>query len=235
MKNIFRIIVTTLSQWRSKNLTMSETSNDLSFDYIVKYSGEVSRSDCLPMLIALHGDGDTVESFYETALDKFNVPARIILIKGPISHDMGNVWPYSASQFAEFGKVFSKIVDTLANSYPTVSKPILLGFSGGGTMAYYQAVKHGDSYTYIFPISGLLFSEQLNGRSSSPGAKVYAYHGRSDEVVPFSSGKKAVNLLKNKGVNVNFTEFGSGHHGLFAEMKSEITLAVEKKLNSLKT
>jgi len=233
MKNYFlHFIDRRLRQW-FKGSTDSVSTNDLSFSYIVKYSGEVSRSDYLPMLIALHGDGDTVDSFYEMALDKFTMRARIILITAPISHEMGNVWPYSADQFAEYGKVFSQIVDKLAIKYPTVKKPVLLGFSGGGTMAYYQAVKHGDSYTYIFPVSGLLFKEQLGGRSSRPDAKVHAYHGKSDEVVSFSAGKKAINLLKKKGVKVNFTEFESGHHGLFAEMKSEITQAVEKKLKSL--
>jgi len=221
-----------LTQW-FKNSTVNELHNDLNVSYVVKYSGKACSSDQLPMLIALHGDGDTVESFYQTALDEFKVQARIILIKAPILHEMGNVWPYSADQYTEFGVAFSETVDSLAIKYPTINKPILLGFSGGGAMAYYQAVKHGDSYAYIFPISGLLFKEQLGGRSSKPGAKVFAYHGKSDEVVSFSAGQKAISLLKKKGVNVNFTEFEGGHNGLFSEMKPEITQEVEKKLISL--
>jgi len=84
MKNNFlHFIVSRLTQWRLKDSTVRVSINDLSFSYVVKYSGEVkSTSDYLPMLIALHGDGDTVNNFYETALDKINVPARIILIRG---------------------------------------------------------------------------------------------------------------------------------------------------------
>ena len=231
--NFLHFINSELTNGWFKDSSISVPSNDLSFSYIVKYSGGRSRPGSLPMLIALHGDGDTVDNFYETALDKISVPARIILIKGPISHECGRVWPYSIAQFEEYGKAFREAVDLLTTKYPTINKPILLGFSGGGGMAYYQAVKHGDSYTYIFPISSLLSKEKLGSTSSKPSAKVYAYHGKHDEVIPFSEGKKTFKLLKKKKVNICFTEFESGHHGLFAEMKSEITQAVEKKLKSL--
>lgn len=227
MKNLVHL-VNKFIQCKSSN-----TSSDQSFNYIVKYEGHVNHLDSLPMLIALHGDGDTAINFYETALDKFTAPARIILVEAPISHEMGKVWPYSAVQFLEYGKAFSDFVAMLTAKFPTVDKPVLLGFSGGGTMAYYQAVKHGNKYSYIFPISGLLFNEQLGGRASNLAASVYAYHGKSDEVVSFLDGKKAVNLLKKKGVGISFIEFESGHHGFFSGMKLIITQHVEEQLRRL--
>lgn len=211
----------------------NELNNDISFDYLVKYSGKGGHSDSLPMLVALHGDGDTAENFYQTALDQFTTNARVILIKAPISHELGKVWPYSSTQYDKYGENFSKVIDKLVTQYPTVNKPILFGFSGGGAMAYYQSVKHGDCYSYIFPVSGLLFNDQLSTRLSRPSAIVYAYHGKADEVVPFSAGITARKLLKKKGVIVTFTEFEGGHHGLFTEMKSIITEAIEKKLKNL--
>ena len=118
-------ILTGLAQWWFNYSTISAPSNDLSFSYIVKYSGGSRRSDYLPMLIALHGDGDTVDNFYENALNQFNVPARIILVKGPIPHECGYVWPYSIAQFEKYGAAFSEIAGVLANEYSTASKPIL--------------------------------------------------------------------------------------------------------------
>ncbi len=229
MKIYFKNII---SQW-FKDLTVNGSTNDQSFCYQVKYSNNAGSSDYLPMLIALHGDGDTPENFYQTALNELNVQARIILITAPISHELGKVWPYSAAQYTEYGKSFCDTVTSLAIKYPTANKPILFGFSGGGAMAYYQAIKHGDHYAYIFPISGLLFKEQLGNRLSRTSAKVFSYHGKSDEVVSFSAGKKAIKLLKKKGVNVTFTAFEGGHHGLFFEMKSEITQNIENKLKNL--
>lgn len=227
MKSLVHL-VSKIIQCKSSNI-----GSDLNFNYVVKYVGNVNHLDSLPMLIALHGDGDTARNFYETALDKFTVSARIILIEAPISHEMGKVWPYSAVQFLEYGKAFSDFAAILTTKFPTVDKPVLLGFSGGGTMAYYQAVKHGNKYSNIFPISGLLFNEQLGGRVSKPAASVYAYHGKSDEVVSFLDGKKAANLLKKKGVGIRFIEFESGHHGFFSDMKLVITQNVEERLRSL--
>ncbi len=68
-------------------------TNDVTFSYIVKYTDVSNKTERLPMLVALHGNGDTTENFYETALDKLNVPVRIILLEGPISMGTGNAWP----------------------------------------------------------------------------------------------------------------------------------------------
>jgi len=220
-------------QWWNKFSTTNLLNNDISFSYIVKYPVGHSHSERLPMLIALHGDGDTVDNFYESALDQFKTKVRIILIKAPISHECGNVWPFSAAQYKKYSKAFSEAVDQLAIKYPTNNKPILLGFSGGGAMAYHQAATQGQSYAYIFPISGLLLNEQLHGFSPNPGAMVFSYHGKKDEVVAFSAGKNAIKLLKSSGIKVNFTAFNSGHHGIFNDMKTEITQVIEEKLYSL--
>ena len=221
------------SQWWLKKQTVKEVSNAPVFSYIVKYSARASCTENLPMLVALHGDGDTVDGFYQAVLSELNVRARIVLIKGPIAHQMGDVWPFSAEQYLEYGKAFSCVVDQIAREYPTVNKPVLLGFSGGGAMAYYQAVKHGDSYSYIFPVSGLMSQQQLGRGLCRPSAQVYAYHGKTDEVVAFSAGKAAVKLLEKKGGDVTFTAFDGGHHGIFTDMKSTIIQAIEAKLNTM--
>ena len=231
MKKILLIIpVLVLALWWFKDPTISAPNSDVSFGYIVKYSGNSSRSDNLPMLVALHGNGDTAENFYNTALDQLYVPARIVLIKGPLS---GNAWPWTAADFAQYGKSLSEAIELLALKYPTIGKPILIGFSGGGTMAYYQAAKHGNSYSYIFPVSGQLSNGVLGDESFRTGAEVFAFHGRSDDVISISGGKIAVNILRANGANVEFTEFAIGHHGIFTDMKTKITQTVEQKLKSL--
>lgn len=182
------------------------------------------------MLVALHGNGDTVENFYDSALDQFSDPVRLILLKGPISRtSQGSSWPWNAADFEFYGKAVSEAVELLAAKFPTADKPILLGFSGGGMMAYYQAVNYGDMYSYIFPVSGNLSYDQLGEGDSTPGAPVHAFHGKSDSIVSFSGGKQAVKILEEQGVAVKFTEFKGGHHGIFIEMKSQITQAIEEK------
>jgi predicted esterase len=220
--------------WWFRESTIKVPSNDVSFGYVVKYSGHSTRHDTLPMLIALHGNGDTAKNFYETALDDISVPARIILLKGPISYGGGRAWPWSDADFAQYGKAVSQASELMADKYPTAGKPMLLGFSGGGMMAYYQAVNHGDTYSYIVAVSGQLPEARLGDEPTRPGAEVHAFHGKSDNVVALGGGKAAASLLQAKGVHVTLTEFAGGHLGIFTDMKSEITQTVDQQLERLR-
>ena len=231
---IIIIIILALLQWWFKDPTIDLPANNLSFGYIVKYPVDSSRSDSLPMLVALHGNGDSAKNFYETALDQLNVPTRIILLKGPLSYGSGGGWPWTADDFNRYGDAVNEAIELLADRYPTSGKPILMGFSTGGMMAYYQAVKYGDTYSYIFPISGKLSEEMLGDGEPGLGAEVFAFHGKDDNVISISGGRNAVKLLRSKGVEVDLTEFNSGHHGIFTDMKSTISQAIEEKIDSLK-
>jgi len=216
-------------QWWFSDPTISASSSDIQFKYIEKYSRENIEESTLPLVIALHGDGDSSNNFYETALNQLTTAARIIVISSPIN----SRWPNDAHEFTQYGRALSEAVITLTQQFPTSQKPLLIGFSGGAEMAYYQALKFGDSYAYIFPIAGRLSKQYLNSEPNRPGAKVYAYHGKGDKLVPFASGKHASELLQKSGVKVKFTEFDGGHLGLFTSMKSTISQAIDKRLGSL--
>jgi phospholipase/carboxylesterase len=233
-KVILVILVLGLAKWWFTDPTISVPTNDVSFSYIVKYSGNSGRNDKLPMLVALHGNGDTPNNFYNTTLNQLNSPARIVLLKGPIPHGSGSAWPWSAADFSRYGKAINEAVELLALKYLTIQKPILLGFSGGGMVAYYQAVKHGNSYSYVFPVSGQLSNDLLGEKLFRQGAKVFAFHGKNDSVVSLGGGRKAVNILQENGVEVEYVEFDGGHHGIFTNMKREITQAIEQKIQSLR-
>ncbi|VAW66928.1 hypothetical protein MNBD_GAMMA10-320 [hydrothermal vent metagenome] len=235
MKKIAAVLVLLLlAKWWFTDPTISVPENDVTFSYIVKYTQASNESETLPMLVALHGNEDTTEHFYETALNEFSVPVRIILLEGPVSQGGGYAWPWAAEDSRRYGEAVNSAIELLVAKYPTTQKPILLGFSGGGMMAYYQAIKYGYSYSYIFPISGKLSKDLSGDKLSSLGAKVYAYHGKKDRVLPVNGGREAVKILKSKGVNVRFTEFDGGHLGIFKSMKSSITDTVEEKILSLK-
>ena len=233
-KIILAILIVGILQWWLTDPTISTPSNNVKFSYIVKYTANGSQRDYLPMLIALHGNGDTAKNFYNTALDQLNIPARIILLKGPISHGRGSAWPWSMADFNQYGKAFNEAIELLAQKYPTVRKPLLLGFSGGGMMAYYQAIKYGNSYSYVFPVSGRLSKEILGDKLVSTGAQVIAFHGNKDSVISVQGGQQAVNILQDNGVNATLVVFDGGHHGIFTNMKARITQDIEQKIASLK-
>jgi hypothetical protein len=144
------IIIIILAAFFLQDPSVTVPSNDVTFSYVVKYSGNAGSGDELPLLVALHGDGDTAKNFYKTALSQISVPARIILIKGPLPYGSGNAWPDTVDGYAKYGKAVSEAVEMILLKYPTSGKPVLLGFSGGACMAYYQAVKHG-SISFRYP------------------------------------------------------------------------------------
>ena len=100
-------------------------------------------------------------------------------------------------------------------------------------MAYYQAIKHGNSYSYIIPVSGRLSKDLLGDDAISLGAKIFAFHGKDDGVVSIGGGRNAVNILKENGAYAKFVEFDGGHHGIFNQMKSRISQLVNQKIESL--
>ncbi len=229
-KVIVLLLLAVIVFWWVKDPSVSVDTNDISFDYIVKYSGGGGRGDSLPMLIALHGNGDKAKNFYKTALDQVKSPARIVLIKGPLSYGMGQAWPFSPADFSKYGKAFSEAVARLSHKYRTRGKPLLMGFSGGGMMAYYQAVKYGDIYSTLFPVSGNLSVANLGDGPLRIGAEVIAFHGNKDSVLPISGGMRAKEILEENGVTVQFIEFNGGHLGVFTNMKGAVTRAIEEKL-----
>lgn len=213
-----------------KDPSGSVTVGDIDVEYIVKYPADGGSSERLPLLIALHGNGDTPAHFFDTALDQLQAKARVVLLKAPDRY-----WPMDAAGLLRYGEAVKQAVDEITDQFPTLGKPLLLGFSGGGVMAYYQAAVFRDTYSAIFPISGRLSENELPAErsSSSRGAKVYAFHGKKDSVVGFSGGQAAADLLSAQGVAVRFTEFDGGHHGIFTDMKTTISQLVDKKINAI--
>jgi phospholipase/carboxylesterase len=235
MKKILIIIVLIAAYfWWRQDSEISSLDGKTSFSYILRYSGSAASSDTLPLLIALHGNGDTAENFYDIALADLSEPARIALIRAPISYGMGKAWPMDETKLHEFGPAFHESVLEISKKYPTKGKPLLFGFSGGGVMSYYQAFYFGDDYQAIFPISAKL---PIRFEDESPGSwqtRVYAFHGKNDDVIPFREGKKISDFLLERGFSLEFGETPGGHLAVFEEMKTEVLSDLEFAIRSLR-
>lgn len=231
MKKILVILaVLGVLYWWFADPTISAPDHAVEFGYVVRYSGNGRGGDLLPMLVALHGNGDKAGNFYDTALDALQAPARILLLKGPLSYGTGQAWPWENDDFSRYGDAVDEAVRLLSLKYPTSGKPVLLGFSGGAMMAYYLAAVHGDTFSSIFPVSGRLTENMLADQEISPGARVYAFHGKQDNVIPFGNGQQAVQFLRSQGIPVKFTDFDGDHLGLFTTIKTDISAQIDGAL-----
>ena len=232
-KLVFLLLLVAVGGWHlyHRDPSIKAPTSGVKFDYVVRLTGDAGGKDRLPWLVALHGNGDTAGHFFDTALNQISVPARVVLIKGPLPYGTGKAWPWSPEDFETYGDAVHEAIVELTNRYPTAGEPVLLGFSGGGMMAWYQAARHGESYASVFAISGRLDEKQLGGTVVASDAPVYAWHGRGDSVVPVGGGKHAAKLLRASGMDVRFNEFEGGHLGIFQDVKLQITQQVERELD----
>lgn len=232
-KKILLLLLVAVGAWQlyTRDPSIKAPQSGVKFGYVVHVTGDAGGKDRLPMLIAMHGNGDTAGHFVETALNQISVPARVVALKGPLPHGTGDAWPWSPEDFEKYGSGVNEAINRLAERYPTAGKPVLLGFSGGAMMAFYQAARHGEDYTSVFAVSGRLNQQQLGGAIVASEATVHAWHGRGDSVVPIGGGKHAVAMLQTAGVDAQLHEFQGGHLGIFQDVKLEITQAVERELD----
>ena len=198
--------------------TVQGPMSDQEFEYIIRTSGDSSSSDTLPMVIALHGNGDTTDNFFETLFEDFDYPARFVLVRGPVDYAGGSLggraWPMDAGGLREYGDALADAVPVLLERFPTEGKPIVVGFSGGAFFAYYLAACHSGLFSYIFPLSGGL-SNTLSCKSGNVGARVIAFHGKKDEVVGYNIGMVAVQNLSRRGLTAELVTFDGGHIDIF--------------------
>ncbi|MEC4675950.1 MAG: hypothetical protein VST72_03375 [Nitrospirota bacterium] len=201
--------------------TVKGPLSDQEFEYIIRVSGNGGSSDVLPMIIALHGQGDTPDNFFDTLLKDFDYPARFIVVKGPIGFPgaslSGRGWPVDTKGLSECGDALADAVPVLLERFPTEGRPILLGFSAGAYIAYYLAAFHSDQFSYIFPVAGRLSGDLMTTEmlSDDNGARVIAFHGKRDRVVAFNKGTAAVQKLRQRGLNVKLVTFDGGHLDIF--------------------
>ena len=226
-KLLIAIIAIAAILWWQNSGKITSSTNGISFQYTVKYP--TSNNGYLPMLIALHGNGDTPNNFYEDALDQLTTESRVILVKAPFNKS----WPYNSDDFKEYGEALADITKQLSKKYKTRGKPVLLGFSGGGMMAYQQAFYHGDTYSTIIPVSAKYTQKWIHGEMSNTTAKIIAFHGNKDNVVGYKAGQYTFELAQQITDNAMFNTIEGDHLAIFRNAKADITKTVHNALKEI--
>lgn len=223
------------------------------------------RDDRLPMVVLLHGLGDTPAGIAPLLSDFKRVPIRIVALGGSIPYGQSRdraAWflvrattssPERLAQaVADAADDVAKRVREAIQARPTVGKPLVVGFSQGGMLAYALAVRHPDLVAASFPISGLL-PEPLRpdrrapqapsggrdqvkpgaGRPAAPPPPIVALHGEDDRLVPFVEGKATVDALREAGYRVEAHAFEGVAHSVSPKMKRKLFLELERHLRSV--
>lgn len=105
------------------------------------------------------------------------------------------------------------IEDQIALGF-TADRIVLAGFSQGGAIAYQTGFRSKHTVAGIVTLSTYLPCETSLDSEFNPdnmGIPVLAAHGSQDNIVLIERGEKAVEILRNKGVQVKWFSYPMAH------------------------
>lgn len=201
-------------------------------------SEPAAADERLPLMIGLHGLGDTPQLFHRAFGTDMTARVRMIFPRAPKSHGEGFSWfdlPASgnvlgASGFADgvssAGEALAELIERLVDEHDPPSPPIVFGYSQGGILSFYLAAHHADEISSAVPISGLLPASLLP--DGGPPAPVFAFHGARDELVPVEAARSTVAAFRAAGGSAELREYSHlGHAVSLALVRDAMRKLVE--------
>ncbi len=213
----------------------SHADSEGPLSYVMRTTADADPRGELPLVIALHGRGDTPEHFL-TFFDDLEHPARVVAIRAPIEESDGRAW-------FGFGLGFRRAMDDLeallprvveasrraGNEHPTRGRPIVVGFSQGAMIAYALATRHPHEFSAIFPVSGF-FPSRFAPSPGQPVAKVRAFHGSRDQVIAADTDRDGIEPLLAHGAELTIVD--GAPHWLTRSMRRALFAAMAAHLES---
>lgn len=201
-------------------------------DYIERISGGADASAELPLVVAIHGLGGTPESFARL-FDGFDTQARLIFPRAPKAWGPGFSWFSFDARMrgdeAGFARALSvpanriaTLVAELRSSRPTRGKPIVTGFSQGGMLAFALAALHGDEFSTVIPVGGLLPAGIELSSGSGERLRVVALHGGADVRVDVAAARSSIARLRAAGFSTSMETFADVGHGVFPPIQRRL-------------
>jgi phospholipase/carboxylesterase len=193
-------------------------------------------SDTSPLLVGLHGRGDTAENF---ASAWHGVPAKleIALALAPLPFASGRQWFERVPGMTE-DALADAVSDAEERLWPAIAelargrKIFLVGFSQGAMLAYLMAVRHPDAIAYAFPIAGRM-PDKLFPRGDISTAPVYALHGTEDKIIGIDASREAIASFKAVGAIAELHEFPGIGHTLAPAMRDAILSRMRAVIENL--
>lgn len=189
------------------------------FEYSAMLSAGARDGDALPLILAIHGLGDSPAHFLHL-FEGFPCPARIVAPHSNSPYASGFSWfefrrgdlDHAGPEIARRADELFRFVTRLRAEHRTVGRPLVTGFSQGGALSFAIGAEHGTEIAEAFPIGGWLPQGVPDHILGSNAAPILAFHGADDPLIPVSRARSAAIRLKKDGIPVEVREFpGVGH------------------------
>jgi predicted esterase len=159
----------------------------------------------LPLLVLLHGAGESTESVLER-IGSVSDEAGVAVL-APASRE--STWDAIRGGFARdvtfVNRALERVFETVAIDAARIA---VGGFSDGATYAVSLGLINGDLFSRVVAFSpGFVVDRTPHGKP-----QIFVSHGREDPILPISRcGRPIVARLRERGYDVTFREFDGGH------------------------
>ncbi len=180
-------------------------------------------TEALPTVIVLHGWGGTPERILPIAQFE-DLDVRVIAPQAPLRSGRGYTWiahlredgtPQSATAEADASMAdLVALVERLRLERPMSGKPVLVGFSLGGAMAYGLSVYHPELFEEVLILSGPMPPRIIPERANAAQAAlpVRAAHIQRDPIVASAPSKATILKMAEAGFDATFEAFPGSQH-----------------------
>lgn len=124
------------------------------------------------------------------------------------------------------------LIDEQISSGIAVDKIVLAGFSQGGVLSLFTALRYPEKLAGILALSCYLptadtLPEQCH--NANKNTAILQHHGEQDDVVPFSAGKMAHQLLVDSGYSSQWQSYAMAH-SILPEQIADISTWLQARL-----
>ncbi len=179
-----------------------------------------------PLLILLHGRGSNEGNFISMA-PNLDPKLRVVSVRGPLILRPGSfAWfdlqrgqnglrKYEENEVLAMSDQLIDFIEELISKYGLEPSKIFIGgFSQGAIMSLGTGLRHPGVIDGVLCLSGALYPEFMKDfklKKEHEELSILVTHGRKDNVLSFDHINEAVDLLKQKGLDVSFKHYDSAH------------------------
>jgi phospholipase/carboxylesterase len=197
---------------------------------------ERDANNTSPLLVGLHGRGDTAEGF-APVWRNFPAKLEIALALAPLPYAGGREWfdwppGMSDDAFAEGVSAAEMKLWPAIAELAHGRKILVTGFSQGAVLTYLMAVRHPDAIAGAFPIAGRMPGKLLP-RGDVRTAPVYALHGTGDNRIDIEAAREAIAAFKAVGATAELHEFDGVGHTITPAMRDDLVTHVLAAIGNL--
>jgi len=181
-----------------------------------------------PLIVYLHGFNQTEKSFREDCADMLNIHAHHLFIQAPYPiydrsrkkpvAEWGRSWYLYDGDQDQFllsldyaSRFIGQLIEKTAKATSS-TRTALLGYSMGGYLAGYHAIRRPEQIKDLIICSARYKSELLEGEYYKINHQsILALHGTADKTVESSPQQNEIEGLRQQGIDATFVALDDTH------------------------